>query len=942
MKITFDTKSFLFDGQRRLVLSGDVHYFRLPKAEWKDVLAEARQAGLNAISTYIPWNVHEPVEGKWRFDGDHDLEGFLKLAKQAGLWVIAKPGPFIRSDWSFGGFPAWLHAKGVHHFRTSDATYMAAVDKYLDRMLGLLARHQAGKGGNVFLVQIEDAFDLVPQDPAYLRHLENKFKKRLSVPVYFNLADPASGGGFVKGALLGASLEDGAARALRRVRELAGTHRQPLMVSQLFTAHAEYWHDGAARPPRTWAQVEGTLNDALSAGAALVNLAPFAGGSNYGELAGRGLHGDRSFAATSWDGGAPLSELGQKTDKALGLGLWARWARTLESSLLGSERLDEDHPVVPSEVEVTARELGDTRIYFLHNPTREALHGKIQVDEPLPFTLKPGERRVFAFNLAVTPNLQARASSHPYFVEHLGNRAVVVLWGQPGEKLSFYGSGTLDVAARSSDQILVEHERKGFVLSAEFTERPQRLLAKVMFEAGKREALFLMLTRDLAERCALDPARGRLVLGSAEVDFAHKTARLPEGSRTLISVGEDSLDEDYYQVKAGEVRSLRVAASQVLDEAALLKRVEARKDWQPLQVGKDLAEHGIHSDRAWVRLRFSTSAAGKKRLIFPDLEDQFAVFHRGQHLGLYGRLGKGLDLDLNVKPGPNELLLAVHTFGRYAEGSKLAEKKGLLLPVFDGGEVQAFGEGWHFLEAAGPLDFQIFSAPTFSGRGWESGALPKTLERGGYVCARKKFKVPDWAKRVRLNLHAGDVRIQVALNGDLVGEHPDARGAQYQEFELTPYLIKDPKAENTMALFFKGPTKGYQHCELLFLGPELKAEMHIAPGLFAADETECLRDKGWAKARKGRYGFWRGGFKCPPLKDVAAAVLSLPRHGRGVIWLNGRCLGKHWKNGVGEQVKLPLSWLKPANELLVLEEEAGLPHEALVRFLPKAVEVKLP
>lgn len=942
MKITFDTKSFLFDGQRKLVLGGDVHYFRLPKAEWKDVLAEAKQAGLNAISTYIPWNVHEPAEGKWRFDGDQDLEAFLKLAKQMDLLVIAKPGPFIRSDWSFGGFPAWLHAKGVKHFRTSDATYMAAVDKYLDKMLGVLARNQVGKGGTVFLVQIEDAFDLVPQDPAYLRHLENKFKKKLSVPVYFNLADPSSGGGFVKGALLGASIEGHASRALRRLRELAGTHRQPLMISQLFTAHAEYWNDGGNKAPKTWVDVESSLNDALGGGAALVNLAPFAGGSNYGELAGRGLAGDRSFAATSWDGGAPLSELGQKTDKALGLGLWARWARTVEGAVLGSEKLDEDHPVVPSEIDVTAREQGDTRVYFLHNPTRETIHGKIQVDEPLHFTLKPGDRRVFAFNLVVTPNLQARACSHPYFVEHLGERAVVVLWGNPGEKLSFYGSGTLDVASRSSDQILVEHERKGFVLSAEFTERPQRLLAKVMFEAGKREVLFLIVTRDLAERCAYDGAKGRLVLGSAEVDFTHKAARLPEGSRTVISVTADTLDEDYYQVKAGEAKPLRVAATHVLDEAALLARVEARKDWQPLTVGKDLAEHGIHADRAWMRVRFNTTVAGKKRLIFPDLEDQFAAFSKGQLLGLYGRLGKGLDLEIPVKPGANELLLAVHTFGRYAEGTKLGEKKGLLLPIFDGGEVQAFGDGWHFLEAAGSLDFQIFSAPTFSGRGWELGALAKTLERPGFVCARKKFKVPDWAKRVRLNLHAGDVRIQVAVNGELVGEHPDARGAQYQEFEITPYLIKDPKAENTMALFFRGPTKGYQHCELLFLGPELKAEMHIAPGLYAADENEALKDKGWVKARKGRYGFWRGSFKAPVLKDVAAAVLTLPKHGRGVLWLNGHCLGKHWKNGVGEEVKLPLSWLKPVNELLVLEEEAGLPHEAVVTFLPKAAEVKLP
>jgi hypothetical protein len=210
------------------------------------------------------------------------------------------------------------------------------------------------------------------------------------------------------------------------------------------------------------------------------------------------------------------------------------------------------------------------------------------------------------------------------------------------------------------------------------------------------------------------------------------------------------------------------------------------------------------------------------------------------------------------------------------------------------------------------------------------------------VCARKKFKVPDWAKRVRLNLHAGDVRVQVAINGELAGTHPDARGAQFQEFEITPHLIKDPKAENTMALFFKGPTRGFEHCELLFLGPELKAEIDACPGYYAADETEALKDKNWAKTGKGRWGFWRAQFKTPPLKDVAAAVLTLPKHGRGVLWLNGHNLGKHWKDGVGEGMKLPLSWLKPANDLLVLEEEAGLPHEASVTFHPKFNEEKLP
>ena len=70
------------DGERRLILSGEVHYFRTPRAEWKTVLQEAKNCGLNAISTYIPWNFHEPAEGKWNFKEDHDLEAFSSSASR--------------------------------------------------------------------------------------------------------------------------------------------------------------------------------------------------------------------------------------------------------------------------------------------------------------------------------------------------------------------------------------------------------------------------------------------------------------------------------------------------------------------------------------------------------------------------------------------------------------------------------------------------------------------------------------------------------------------------------------------------------------------------------------------------------------------------------------------------------------------------------------------
>ncbi|MES2200749.1 MAG: beta-galactosidase, partial [candidate division FCPU426 bacterium] len=880
MKITFDSKSFMADGERRLILSGEVHYFRTPRAEWKTVLQEAKNCGLNAISTYIPWNFHEVAEGKWNFKDDHDLEAFLKLCKQLKLWVIAKPGPYVRAEWNFGGFPAWLHAKGVRHFRTSDLTYMNAVDRYLDKVLPILAKNQLNRGGSVFLVQIEDTFDEAPQDPAYLRHLENKFKKRLTVPVYFSLGDTSLGGGHVKGALIAACAYDRPSAHLARIRELANSSRQPLMISQFWTGRYTQW--GSPRQPRKTKQVENRLNECLSAGACLINQTMFFGGTNFGEWAGRGVGGDRAFVTTSYDYDAPLSEGLKKTPKALALGLWARWAKGLAPALMGSEVVKADHPVIPAEVSVVARANGDSKIYFLHNATKDTLTGKIQVDDAIPFSMAPGEQRVFAYNIPLTPNLSVRASSHPYYYEHLGMRTVVVLWGEPGQKVSFYGSGTLDVTERSNENILLEHERKGFMLSAEIGNRPQKLLAKILFEAGKREVLFLIITRSLAEQTSFDAERQKLVIGSAEVDFDHKVARLPAGSQTLITATATHYDEQYVTVGSTEEKSAKLGVTGALDEAALLQRLKARKDWKEAVAGKDLAEYGFSSSRAWYKVVFNAREKGKRTMIIPSLEDQFAVFLNDAYLGIYGRLGKGLDLELQVKQGENTLLLLASVMGRYSFGAKLGDKKGLIAPIFDNGEVQSFSEGWHFLEAAGPLDFKIFSSPTFTGRGWEIGALEKTLLRTGYVCARKKFKVPEWARRVRLNLHAGDVNIQVALNGDLLGQHPDKLGSQYHEFELTPYLIKE---ENTVALFFKGPTSGFQHSELLFLGPELKCKMEVCEGVYAPDETEALKDKGWSKTKKGRYGFWRGSFKSPNLKQLESVWIKPAKNGRGSLWV---------------------------------------------------------
>ncbi len=95
----------MIDGKRVWLVSGSIHYFRVPAELWRDRLLKAKRAGLNCITTYVPWNYHEPIEGVWNFEGDRDVAQFVRLADELGLYVILRPGPYICAEWDFGGLP---------------------------------------------------------------------------------------------------------------------------------------------------------------------------------------------------------------------------------------------------------------------------------------------------------------------------------------------------------------------------------------------------------------------------------------------------------------------------------------------------------------------------------------------------------------------------------------------------------------------------------------------------------------------------------------------------------------------------------------------------------------------------------------------------------------------------------------------------------------------
>ena len=140
--VSFDKNGYIIDGKPVLLASGELQYFKLTRGEWKRRLLQIRLSGLNAVSVYFAWNYHEQSEGEWDFSGDRDVEYFLQLAAECGLYVVARLGPFICNEWTCGGIPAWLSGKKGVRLRSSDPLYLSYCDKWWDKIAPIIAKYQ--------------------------------------------------------------------------------------------------------------------------------------------------------------------------------------------------------------------------------------------------------------------------------------------------------------------------------------------------------------------------------------------------------------------------------------------------------------------------------------------------------------------------------------------------------------------------------------------------------------------------------------------------------------------------------------------------------------------------------------------------------------------------------------------------------------------------------
>ncbi|KAF5275966.1 hypothetical protein FQA39_LY00762 [Lamprigera yunnana] len=323
---------FTLNNKNITIYSGAMHYFRVHKSYWRDRLRKMRAAGLNVVETYVPWNLHEPEIGNFDFgQGGSDmeeflnLENFLKTAQEEDLLAIVRPGPYICSEWEFGGFPSWLLRDENIKLRTSESNFMRHVTRFFNTLLPILAALQFTRGGPIIALQIENEYGSTEQkgkfvpDKVYLEKLRQLHLQNGIVELLFTSDSPTMHGsvGTLPDVLFQTANFGGNPEAdFNRLKQLQ--RNKPSMAMEFWGGWFDHWSE--VHHKRSSPDFANIIERILRYPASF-NIYMFHGGTNWGFLNGANIAGkgtmNQGFQpdTTSYDYDAPLTEAGDYTDK---------------------------------------------------------------------------------------------------------------------------------------------------------------------------------------------------------------------------------------------------------------------------------------------------------------------------------------------------------------------------------------------------------------------------------------------------------------------------------------------------------------------------------------------------------------------------------------------------------------------------------------------------
>ncbi len=306
-------ENFLMDGKPIKIISGEMHYPRVPRQHWKDRFQRIKAMGMNTVCTYLFWNVHEPEPGKWDFSGNLDFVEFIKEAQKAGLWVIVRPGPYVCAEWEFGGFPGWLLKEEDVKVRSQDPRFLEPAMAYLKKVCSMLEPLQITKGGPIIMAQVENEYGSYGSDKDYVKKHLDVIRKELPGVVPFTSDGPNDWmikNGTLPGVVPAMNFGGGAKGAFANLEKHKG--KTPRINGEFWVGWFDHWGK-----PKNGGGTEGFNRDLkwMLENNVSPNLFMVHGGTSFGFMNGANWEGAYTPDVTNYDYGAPISENGTLTDR---------------------------------------------------------------------------------------------------------------------------------------------------------------------------------------------------------------------------------------------------------------------------------------------------------------------------------------------------------------------------------------------------------------------------------------------------------------------------------------------------------------------------------------------------------------------------------------------------------------------------------------------------
>ncbi|RID74136.1 hypothetical protein BRARA_B01249 [Brassica rapa] len=295
--VSYDRKAVIINGQRRILLSGSIHYPRSTPEMWPGLIQKAKEGGLDVIETYVFWNGHEPSPGNYYFGDRYDLVKFIKLVQQAGLYVNLRIGPFVCAEWNFGGFPVWLKFVPGIAFRTDNEPFKAAMKKFTEKIVWMMKAERLfqTQGGPIILAQIENEYGPVEWNSGAPAKAYTQWAAQMALGLQTGVP------------WIMCKQEDAPSPIIDTCNGYYCEDFKPNSINKpkMWTENWTGWYTefGGAVPYRPVEDIAYSVARFILKGGSFVNYYMYHGGTNFDRTAGE-------YMASSYDYDAPLDEYG--------------------------------------------------------------------------------------------------------------------------------------------------------------------------------------------------------------------------------------------------------------------------------------------------------------------------------------------------------------------------------------------------------------------------------------------------------------------------------------------------------------------------------------------------------------------------------------------------------------------------------------------------------